>query len=681
MGDETDSTFQLGEWLVEPALNRVSRQDVAVHLEPKTMAVLVYLRQRPDEVVSAEQIIADVWSGRPMGDNPVYKSIAKLRRALDDDPARPSYIATVPKKGYRLIDPVSHSPGNRRTGDAADPASSVIRRIAPIIAGLAIGAGIAAALFWEPRSAPTSIRPVSTFAGSHSQPSFAPDGESIAFVNDTDGTPHIWVLGTDETPPRQVTTGSAPDARPRWSPDGQTLLFVRSGNVLGVPVDGGPAKEILRDASNPNWSRDGSFIVFERRYEVWVADADGGNQQRISTIPRLELALTPRWPAVSPDGRQIVYFGSGDTPEGDLWIADIAGGAPEQITFAPALGGAPVWTPDGKQIIYSTQRAGGRTLWAVDVAERTSAPLLTGSGDDDFPDVTTDGTMIAYSNSRERFALLQSGGASGDERVLHESRLPIVAPELSPDGETIAFFGGARTGGFQLFTLPASGGNPMMLTSDAKFAHAIPRWSANGESLFFYVTGNGTSYYGKIAATGGTPEQVVPDWTWNTANGANIDPTGRRIVYSRLAGQAPIQTSFRDLDTGEDASFHATLEYPRWSRDGESVAGSLFTNQRFPGDIAICPVRDDKCRTLAQDARIPMWSVDQSRIFFVRGFGESQALFVINADGSGPETKIMDMAPLFPLGPFYSVTADDAILWIRHEKERGAIWIATNTVK
>ncbi len=673
MAAASEKPFRLGAWLVEPDLNRLSSGEHTEHLEPKTMEVLVYLCERPGEVVAADAIIADVWGGRPMGDNPIYKSVAKLRRALNDDPTDPTYIATVPKKGYRLIAAVSHSPRNRRADGGV--ARSTLGRLTPVAAGLVLGIIVAAAVFWEPQTAPVTIRPVSTFAGSHNQPSFAPDGESFAFINDSNGVAHVWLLKPGEAVPLQLTDGPLADSRPRWSPDGQFILFMRGGSVWSIPSEVGPVVEILREASNPNWSRDGKRIVFERRYEIWTADADGGNQSRVAGVPRRELTLAPRWPAFAPDGRRIVYFESAETPEGDLWIVDLDSGETERITFAPALGGAPVWAPDGGRIIYSSQRGDGRTLWQVDVADKSSTALLTGSGDDDFPDVSADGSAIVYSNSRERFVLIESDPQSGRERELHESRLPLLGPELSPDDGTIALFGGARTGGFQIFTMPASGGPALMITSDPDATHAIPRWSPDGASLYFYLTRTATDY-SRVDAAGGVSETVVPGWTWNVANGATPDPSGRRVIYSRLAGQAPIQTLIRNLDSGEDDAFYATLEYPRWSADGKRVIGSLFTDQRFPGDVAICPVKGDACRTIAEDARIPMWSADGSRVFFVRGFGESQELFVVNADGTGTERRVMEMSPLFPLGPFYSVTENDSILWIRHEKERGAIWIA-----
>ena len=82
MDQTTRGTFAIGRWLVEPDLNRLSSGEEAVHLQPRTMDVLVYLADRAGRVVSADDMIRDVWRDRPMGDNPVYKAIAQLRKAL-----------------------------------------------------------------------------------------------------------------------------------------------------------------------------------------------------------------------------------------------------------------------------------------------------------------------------------------------------------------------------------------------------------------------------------------------------------------------------------------------------------------------------------------------------------------------------------------------------------------------
>lgn len=676
MAIDSRKPFQMGDWLVEPDLNRLSCGRKTLNVEPKIMEVLVYLCERHGQVVSADEIIDAIWLGRPMGDNPVYKSIAKLRRALGDDSGDPRYIVTVPKKGYRLVADISAPAIEDLTANRAGTMKRLAKRALPISAGVLIGVIVAAVTFWRPPIGPDILQSLSDFTGSHSQPSFSPDGRSIAFVNQVDGHTHIWVLDLAKTAPRQLTSGEHSDSRPRWSPTGEAILFVRDGGVWSVLASGGAAREIIRDAYNPNWSGDGRQVVFERRYEVWTADADGARQQRVRGIPRRELALAARWPAFSPDDQYLVFLDAEATPMADLWRVRLDGGNPEQLTFQPAFSSAPVWSPDGKYVVYSSLRGGSRTLWRVRIADKSSHALLTGSGDDDYPDISADGRHLVYSNSRERFLLLESNPRDGSERVVHESRHMLVGPELSPDHETIAYFSTSRTGGVQLFTIPVSGETPRQVTTDPFATHAIPRWSSDGRTLYFYHTRNDNGF-GRVSVSGGDAELLIRGWDWNSANGASVSPDGSSICYSRLTGQVPVQTLLRDLQANRDTTFYATLEYPRWSADGQFLYGAMHVDQRFPGDIAICPLAGPDCRILAAGARIPQLSPDESQIYFVRGFGHSQELFSTNVDGSGVEQHLMTLAPLSPINPFYDVTESGGIIWVRHEKEPAEIWLTT----
>jgi adenylate cyclase len=98
--------LRVGDWIVEPDLNQLSAPGKAVRIEPKAMAVLLHLANRPGRVVSRETLLSDVWPGVVGGDNSLTQVIIKLRKALDDDSDRPTYIQTVTKKGYRLVAPV-----------------------------------------------------------------------------------------------------------------------------------------------------------------------------------------------------------------------------------------------------------------------------------------------------------------------------------------------------------------------------------------------------------------------------------------------------------------------------------------------------------------------------------------------------------------------------------------------
>ena len=99
--------FNLGEWQVEPELNTITRAGREIRLEPNVMALLVCLSERAGAVVSKDELMRQVWTERCVTDGVLTTSIWELRRALGDDAKNPRFIQTVPRKGYRLIAPVS----------------------------------------------------------------------------------------------------------------------------------------------------------------------------------------------------------------------------------------------------------------------------------------------------------------------------------------------------------------------------------------------------------------------------------------------------------------------------------------------------------------------------------------------------------------------------------------------
>ncbi len=95
--------FQIGEWIVEPDLNRLIHGNETVSVEPKVINVLVFLAERPGEVLSKEEILRSVWPETHVSDEVLTYSISELRKAFGDDAKNPHIIQTIPRRGYRLI--------------------------------------------------------------------------------------------------------------------------------------------------------------------------------------------------------------------------------------------------------------------------------------------------------------------------------------------------------------------------------------------------------------------------------------------------------------------------------------------------------------------------------------------------------------------------------------------------
>lgn len=119
MANLAQTGFSIDDWQVNPSESVLKRKDEVVHLEPKVMDVLVYFASRPGDVITREELERDVWKGALVGYDAVTKTIIKLRKALQDDARSPRYIATISKKGYQLITPVSFSTGTTPSAQTA----------------------------------------------------------------------------------------------------------------------------------------------------------------------------------------------------------------------------------------------------------------------------------------------------------------------------------------------------------------------------------------------------------------------------------------------------------------------------------------------------------------------------------------------------------------------------------
>ena len=120
MPQELKYGFRLGDLMVKPQAGTITRPDGEVHVEPKTMDVLICLAERTGDVTTRQELIDAVWGGSPVADEPLTRCISSLRRYLGDSRQEPRFLETVPKRGYRLIMPVQREqsrappPGWRR---------------------------------------------------------------------------------------------------------------------------------------------------------------------------------------------------------------------------------------------------------------------------------------------------------------------------------------------------------------------------------------------------------------------------------------------------------------------------------------------------------------------------------------------------------------------------------------
>ncbi|WP_203293429.1 winged helix-turn-helix domain-containing protein [Maricaulis parjimensis] len=93
----------IGEWSVDARANQISGPDGSVELEPRVMDLLILLAGQPGEVMSKDEIARALWGEVHVNDDALTRTVFKLRKALGDEARNSRYVATVPKRGYRLV--------------------------------------------------------------------------------------------------------------------------------------------------------------------------------------------------------------------------------------------------------------------------------------------------------------------------------------------------------------------------------------------------------------------------------------------------------------------------------------------------------------------------------------------------------------------------------------------------
>jgi dipeptidyl aminopeptidase/acylaminoacyl peptidase len=202
--------------------------------------------------------------------------------------------------------------------------------------------------------------------------------------------------------------------------------------------------------------------------------------------------LRPFW---SPDGKQIVFF-SNRAGTYDIWIMNADGSSQRPLTQGPADDRRPSWSPDGKWIVYDSDRSGGRNIWVVSVNGGEPIQVTHDSPLDNFPSWSPDGKHIAYYGYQDGKLdlwlidvqnLLQGGQASQPRRVTDtiadekkgQCTFACHTPAWSPDSSQIAY---ARNNNSEIWVVGMNGGSPHQVVAQGPHEH-FPWWTADGRLL------------------------------------------------------------------------------------------------------------------------------------------------------------------------------------------------------
>ncbi len=425
------------------------------------------------------------------------------------------------------LEEMASGTGGETTAPAAAPATASRRSwlgwAGPGLAGVVLAA--VAAFFLLPRAAaPTPMRfqALTSLAGVQRDPALSPDGRSVAFASDRDGSYNIYVGLIGGGNLVEVTHGAVAKATPAWTPDGASLAYAQlndSGlwDIWEVPALGGTARLLVRDGEYPNWSPDGQQLTYVQSSTgtLWIAVP---GQAARPLAPKLFGIFDPRF---SPDGREIAFaagtFGRG--PYSSLEVVNVNTGVLRQLTSSlSGMARSPAWTPDGSAIYFASSRGGTFNIWKIAAAGGTPQQITVGQGDDAELSISADGKRLAFATFRAdtRIAELSLRPAPAVPPLRVLSADPARNQNFavySPDGKRLAYFswlkGAERE---QIWTSNADGSSAVPLVVNQNH-NIFPFWSSDGSQVFFMAwppTQRHEVALSEVPSAGGNPRVLLP---------------------------------------------------------------------------------------------------------------------------------------------------------------------------
>jgi Tol biopolymer transport system component len=371
----------------------------------------------------------------------------------------------------------------------------------------------------------------------------SPDGRWAALLTQSQLLGRdLWVVQTDgalfnrllETHDWELMTG------PRWSPTGDGVYYTRWGELLRIdisPVSGeaiGPPLSILsRDPIRGfDLSRDGRRLVFAAGPTSTELTLHLPNESGPPSVTSLSTGgLVAMEPAVSPDGREIVFVGGENSPT-SLYRMSLDGGQLRRLaSFPDAALASPVWSPDGRELAFLIIQGVRTGIWRIPAAGGTAQPM---PGTEGVIGIRwAPGPRILVQHPPGNAFLLLDPDTGRVSTLVEDESGQMAHPRYSPDGSKVAIHWFRENAG--LYVIDVESGHTTRLTDSWELPVG---WSPEGDAVYARLLDPGTIV--RIPLEGPPAEVFTVLCGDPHPSGVEMTPDGRRFLCSGYQAQVDL---------------------------------------------------------------------------------------------------------------------------------------------
>jgi Tol biopolymer transport system component/DNA-binding winged helix-turn-helix (wHTH) protein len=619
--------FSFDDVVVDVANFRVQKAGEIRKITGRAFEVLVYLLENEGRIVEKQELFERIWRETFVTDNTLTRMVKEVRRVIGDDADEPSYIETIPRRGYRFIAEVKKTTSQKPAAivdflqsDKADfplpettvetnrPAASTVEFSVKnpssssshptatgekqFIAGikkshwlflLSLAALLIVAGLWyfrlsklsqssQPMTTAYKIVPFTSLQGNEYTPSFSHDGKYLAYVwaNESKQTDGIYVKQLEAGRAIKITTQEGFFINPVWSPDGQ---FIAYSYLSPQGDDGG----------------------------VYLVPALGGQERKIHAQAAYDYAFVAPGLSWSPDGKWLAFPYSSSLNESySIVLVSVDGTQERQLTFPDGVNddGFPIFSPDGKQLAFFRQNG----------------------------------------NTSDIFVVAADGG---EPRRLTFDHSTLWSMAWTNDGQAIVFVSGRGGIGRSIWKIATSGGAPEPLPIGDRDIQDIAI-SPTTAYLAFNQVNEDTNIWRYEFPAGKTATKPPLALIASTRgdSGFDISPDGKRLaIESNRSGNPEIWVC--DAENGncnQLTSFNGPhVGVPRWSPDGKQIAFDCHKSGN--ADVYVIAEDGSQLRRLTETPSsdsVPNWSRDGKWIYFSSNRNGKSQVWKMAATGGEP---------------------------------------------